>query len=182
MKAAYGVSGAYLLGDVAHEGYKAYRANRKVRRPDLPSEAMKERYADARQEVVPIVAKEGENGLVHEGRVSPLEDYRIVMVQRGIFQAIASLGLPALTIHSIVRYSGRAMKDVKNVRLRTLGPIGLGLATVPALPYMFDEPVEKVVEWVFHAGFEYFGGPKAVGAAPSTGREKELQEINRTEF
>ena len=63
-------------------------------------------------------------------------------MQRALFQSIASMALPAFTIHSIVRYSGRAMKNVRNVRLRTWGPIGLGLAAVPALPFFFDKPVE----------------------------------------
>src|SRR5271168_4677254 len=101
------------------------------------------------------------------------------MVQRALFQAVASMGLPAFTIHSIVRYSGRAMKDVKNVRIRTYGPIGLGLAAVPFLPFIFDKPVEEAVEWVFHKGFETFGGKSAVGDTPSIGREKILEERHR---
>ncbi|CRK47437.1 hypothetical protein BN1723_020297, partial [Verticillium longisporum] len=32
------------------------------------------------------------------------------------------------------------MKNMKNTRIRTWGPIGLGLAVVPALPTLFDEP------------------------------------------
>lgn len=63
----------------------------------------------------------------------------------------------AFTIHSIVKYGGKALKDVKNQRLRTWGPIGLGLAAVPALPFMFDEPVEHAVEYIFHKGFEMAG-------------------------
>ena len=97
------------------------------------------------------------------------------MVQRGIFQSIASMGLPAFTIHSIVRYTGRALKDSKNMRLRTYGPIGLGLAAVPALPYLFDKSVEKAVEWMFHKGFQTFGGEEAVGDLPKTGREENLR-------
>lgn len=97
------------------------------------------------------------------------------MAQRAIFQSIASMGLPAFTIHSIVRYSGRALKNSKNVRIRTYGPIGLGLAAVPALPYLFDKPVEEAVEWVFHKGFQMVGGKEAVGNAPSTGREQILE-------
>jgi fission process protein 1 len=108
--------------------------------------------------------------------VAPLEDYRTVMLQRGIFQSVASMGLPAFTIHSVVRYSGRAMKDVKNVRVRTWGPIGLGLAVVPFLPTLFDKPVENAVEWAFHKGFETFGGHEAVGNAPLIGRERQLSE------
>jgi fission process protein 1 len=79
------------------------------------------------------------------------------MVQRAIFQSIASMGLPAFTIHSVVRYSGRALKNATNKNLRTWGPIALGLGVVPALPYMFDEPVEHAVEWCFKRGFEAYG-------------------------
>lgn len=59
------------------------------------------------------------------GHVPALEDYRSVMAQRAVFQSVASMGLPAFTIHSIVRYSGRALKDVKNTRIRSYGPIGV---------------------------------------------------------
>jgi hypothetical protein len=68
-------------------------------------------------------------GQVVGGRIPAIEDYRAVMAQRAVFQAVASMGLPAFTIHSIVRYSGRALKDAKNKTLRTWGPIGVSLAT-----------------------------------------------------
>lgn len=86
------------------------------------------------------------------------------------------MGLPAFTIHSVVRYSGRAMKNIKNAKIRTWGPIGLGLSVVPFLPALFDEPVENAVEWVFHKGFETFGGKDYVGNAPTTGREDMLNK------
>ncbi len=59
------------------------------------------------------------------GKVAPLEDYRTVMTQRAVFQSIASMGLPAFTIHSVVKYSGKAMKNAKNKTIRTYGPIGV---------------------------------------------------------
>ena len=59
------------------------------------------------------------------GRVPAIDDYRSVMMQRAVFQGIASMGLPAFTIHSIVKYSGKALKDSKNMRIRTYGPIGV---------------------------------------------------------
>jgi len=80
------------------------------------------------------------------------------------------MGLPAFTIHSVVRYSGRALKDVKNATIRTWGPVGLGLAVVPALPYMFDKPVEEAVEWVFHKGYQAYSGEGGVRHE----KEKEL--------
>ena len=64
-------------------------------------------------------------GGLEPAHVPAIEDYRSVMVQRAIFQGIASMGLPAFTIHSIVKYSGKALKDAKNTRIRTYGPIGV---------------------------------------------------------
>ncbi|KAI1131345.1 mitochondrial 18 KDa protein-domain-containing protein [Nemania abortiva] len=170
VRGAYGVSWAYILGDVSYEGYKAYWQNQRVLNPQLE---LSERQQKATGLSSPVSAD------VKPGVVSPLEDYRTVMVQRGIFQSIASMGLPAFTIHSVVRYSGRAMKDVKNRTLRVWGPIGLGLAVVPFLPKLFDQPVENAVEWMFHKGFASYGGPAFVGDSPTTGREAALTQRPR---
>ena len=167
VRAAYGISWLYILGDVSHEGYRAYWHNKRILNPQLELTPQQEKVTG-----LPSVATEPKE----PGVVSPLEDWRTVMVQRGIFQSLASMGLPAFTIHSVVRYSGRAMKDVKNKTLRTWGPIGLGLAVVPFLPTLFDEPVENAVEWMFHKGFEAYGGKAYVGTSPTTGREELLNK------
>ncbi|EWG45448.1 hypothetical protein FVEG_06237 [Fusarium verticillioides 7600] len=165
VRAAYGVSWLYLIGDVSYEGYKSYWHNQRVLNPKV-------QLSPRQEKVTGLPATE--TRLIEPGTVPPLEDYRTVMVQRAIFQSVASMGLPAFTIHSVVRYSGRAMKNMKNQVIRTWAPIGLGLAVVPFLPAMFDEPVENAVEWAFHKGFETFGGKAAVGNAPTTGREDML--------
>ncbi|KAF5982971.1 mitochondrial fission process 1 [Fusarium coicis] len=165
VRAAYGVSWLYLIGDVSYEGYKSYWHNQRVLNPKV-------QLSPRQEKVTGLPATE--TRLVEPGTVPPLEDYRTVMLQRAIFQSVASMGLPAFTIHSVVRYSGRAMKNMKNQVIRTWAPIGLGLAVVPFLPAMFDEPVENAVEWAFHKGFETFGGKAAVGNAPTTGREDML--------
>jgi len=76
----------------------------------------------------------------------------MVAAERATFQAVASMALPALTIHTVVAQSARLFKNVKNPRLRAWGPTGLGLAVVPALPYFFDHPVEhaaaKSFDWL----------------------------------
>lgn len=167
VRAAYGISWLYILGDVSHEGYRAYWQNQRTLNPQLELSSHQEKITG-----LPATQTQ----LIKPGVVTPLEDWRTVMVQRGIFQSIASMGLPAFTIHSVVRYSGRAVKDVKNATIRTWAPIGLGLAVVPFLPTLFDEPVEKAVEWVFHKGFETVGGKAYVGDAPKTGREDLLGE------
>ncbi|KAG5924902.1 hypothetical protein E4U61_005749 [Claviceps capensis] len=168
VRVAYGISWLYILGDVSHEGYRAYWHNQRILNPQL--------RLTARQERITGLPAEHSNSDIAPGVVSPLEDWRTVMVQRGVFQSVASMGLPAFTIHSVVRYSGQALKKVKNPTIRTWGPIGLGLAVVPFLPWLFDEPVENAVEWAFHKGFEAFGGKTYVGDAPATGREDLLQK------
>ena len=165
VRGAYGVSWAYILGDVSYEGYKSYWHNQRIQNPQL-------QLTTRQQKVTGLDGPASE--LAKPGVVTPLEDYRTVMVQRAIFQSLASMGLPAFTIHSVVRYSGRAMKDVKNKTIRTYAPIGLGLAVVPFLPSLFDKPVENAVEWAFHKAFSTFGGPEAVGESPAIGREKQL--------
>ena len=79
------------------------------------------RSADARE---PLKTQDGGPELE---QVPAIEDFRSVMVQRAVFQSIASMGLPAFTIHSIVRYSGKALKDAKNRTIRSYGPIGVCL-------------------------------------------------------
>ena len=142
VRTAYGISWLYLSGDVAHEGYKAYLRNQAVLHPEkaLPnaSGSFKEqakslkdtltstegvKTGDSKTENTTI--GEFTSGQVTVGRVPAIEDYRAVMAQRAVFQGVASMGLPAFTIHSIVRYSGRAMKDVKNKTIRTWAPIGV---------------------------------------------------------
>ena len=107
------MSWAYLIGDVGFEGYKAYLANQQTRYPLTPG-------------VIPQRSWNGRDTTEPEhGHVSAIDDYRSVMLQRATFQGIASMGLPAFTIHSIVKYSGKALKNAKNTRIRTYGPIGV---------------------------------------------------------
>ena len=120
IKGAYGISWAYLVGDVGHEGYKAYLRNQRMKHPGVPG-IVSTRMADARE---PLTIQDGRPEV---GNVPAIEDFRSVMVQRAVFQSIASMGLPAFTIHSIVRYSGRALKNAKNTTIRTYGPIGVSV-------------------------------------------------------
>lgn len=167
VRTAYGISWAYIGGDVAYEGYKAYVRNQKILHPGTT----------LTEGDTPAASGTTGKELPAPGRIVPIDDYRAVMAQRAVFQSIASMGLPAFTIHSIVRYSGRAMKNVKNTKVRTWGPIGLGLAAVPALPYLFDKPVEEATEWVFHKAFETIGGPSAVNhTAPDSQRPQKVPE------
>ena len=59
------------------------------------------------------------------------------------------MALPALTIHSLVRYSGKYIwSQAKNPRARAWGPTLTGLSFTPCLPFIFDEPVEQIIDRV----------------------------------
>ena len=118
VRGAYGISWAYLIGDVSLEGYKAYQRNQRILAPSTGL------YKDATGMSAPD-GSEASAVLSGSAHIPAIEDYRTVMAQRAVFQSIASMGLPAFTIHSIVKYSGKAMRNVKNSTLRTWGPIGV---------------------------------------------------------
>lgn len=118
VRGAYAISWAYLIGDVSHEGWKAYQRNQRLLHPTH------NQHFDATVKEMPGTTAIPSPQPVH---IPAIEDYRSVMAQRAVFQSLASMGLPAFTIHSIVRYSGRALKNASNVTIRTWGPIGVSI-------------------------------------------------------
>ncbi|CAG7979354.1 unnamed protein product [Penicillium olsonii] len=174
VRSAYGISWTYLLGDVGHEGYKAYLRNWKALAPT--GDAYKDASEPSQDQIIKGMAtgnmtignQADSNDSLHwpTPEIPLAEDYRMVMAKRAVFQSIASMGLPAFTIHSVVRYSGRMVKGVKTSFIRTWTPIGLGLAVVPFLPYIFDHPIDEAVEWAFRTGLRAYGGEAAVRPLP----------------
>lgn len=136
VRSAYGISWAYLIGDVSHEGYKAYLRNRRALVP--PGETYKDASEHPQDQIIRGMATgniagplDGSGGKEKEltpwstTEISLAEDYRMVMAKRAVFQGIASMGLPAFTIHSVVKYSGRMVRGAKNTLVRTWLPIGV---------------------------------------------------------
>ncbi|OJD25165.1 hypothetical protein ACJ73_03468 [Blastomyces percursus] len=186
VRSAYGISWAYILGDVANEGYKAYLRNRRVLAPacdayrnatgtaseDMEIAAMagrklpqEETLSSTASKTHPLPWPDPEEDTLmpwQTTKIPLVEDYRAVMAERVVFQALASMGLPALTIHSVVKYSGRAFRGAKTTMVRTWLPIGLGLSVVPFLPYVFDKPVDHGVQWAFHNAFRVIEGGQAI--------------------
>lgn len=61
-------------------------------------------YAEEPRKVSPLSddwEDVGEDVLRPKGKVPFLEDYRTVMMQRAVFQSLASMAFPAFTIHSV---------------------------------------------------------------------------------
>ncbi|PSK33416.1 hypothetical protein C7M61_005284 [Candidozyma pseudohaemuli] len=138
----YGVSWAYLLCDVSYASWVVKMRNEGKYRPGLlPWQEVGE--ADKEQ-------AEKYRALVHNSLAET--DWRVQFAKRGVFQGLASMGLPAVTIHLAVRYSSVLFKNVKTKAIKTYGPVSVGLGIVPLLPYIFDEPVEHAVDYVFDKG------------------------------
>ena len=140
VRSAYAVSWAYIIGDVAHEGYKAYLRQAHLADASSPSvvAAKPNPSVSNTNSTAPAPSL-----ALQQHRLSPLEDYRVVMTQRAIFQSIASMALPAFTVHSVVRYSGRALKSVKNARIRTWGPVGV------CVTYVIPSPFNQIISLSF---------------------------------
>ncbi|KAJ5631581.1 uncharacterized protein N7484_011681 [Penicillium longicatenatum] len=178
VRSAYGISWAYLIGDVSHEGYKAYLRNRRAL--VAPGESYKDASDMSQTHIIRGMAT-GNLSRPLSGSTDALEpwpttdislaeDYRMVMAKRAVFQSVASMGLPAFTIHSVVKYSGRMLNGSKVTFMRTWVPIGLGLSVVPFLPYLFDHPVEEAVDWAFGTALRIYGGEDAVRPLPAHAR------------
>ncbi|KAI8904453.1 mitochondrial 18kDa protein [Gorgonomyces haynaldii] len=71
-------------------------------------------------------------------------------LERSVFQGLASLFLPAVTIHTLVDQTAKILKrQTRNASVLRWGPSLTGLAFLPLLPTLLDEPTEYVVETVF---------------------------------
>lgn len=136
----YAVSWAYLLGDVGYASWKVKMNNEGRYRPDLPFWEWASQPSDEKRAL---------HYRSQPGISLADTDWRVQFAKRGIFQGLASMALPAFTIHSAVRYSSILFKNAHSGPIRTYGPVAVGLGIVPLLPYIFDEPVEHAVDYVF---------------------------------
>ncbi|CDS81880.1 uncharacterized protein SPSC_00066 [Sporisorium scitamineum] len=121
------------------------------------------------------LAEQGHHAGVGPSKVSEATHVGLTVARQAIFQSIASMALPAFTIHSIVRYSAPLFAKAKSQRIRAAGPTVAGLMFVPALPFLFDEPVEHVIDFAFDWIQERLvGGPKAAYKVFESAKEKVL--------
>lgn len=146
VKMGYGVSWLYILGDVS---YAAWKVKAKSEGKYIENLKPWDPYPEAN----PVAARVFKD--THEGRLVDT-DWRLAGLKRGLFQSIASMGLPAFTIHSAVRYSSIMFKNSSIKPLKTYGPVAIGLGIVPLLPYVFDEPCEIAIDWVFDKGEDLY--------------------------
>ncbi|KAF8940964.1 mitochondrial 18 KDa protein-domain-containing protein [Dissophora ornata] len=109
---------------------------------------------------------------------APNDVVGMTVLKRGIFQGLASLLMPAITIHTVVHQSGRLFKHSANATMKKWGPTAIGLCVVPALPIMFDHPIETAVDKVFE--MLEGGGGKTLPMNPKE-KEKVLEAVAQKE-
>lgn len=90
----------------------------------------------------------------HQRGASRQELYHLVS-ERSVFQAVASMALPAFTIHTTVNF-GKGFFD-RLGRFQKWGPTAAGLGMIPFLPFMFDHPVEYLLSkvWMKHSPWRH---------------------------
>ncbi|KAJ1036178.1 hypothetical protein NDA18_000044 [Ustilago nuda] len=183
VRGAYAVSWTYILGD--SEAAKSAEKALSSARENLPLEKLLDaktlgalsptEKVELRKRHTQRLAAQGGHAGVEPNKVSEPMHVGLVMARRAVFQSIASMALPAFTIHSIVRYSAPLFAKAKSTRIRAAGPTVAGLLFVPALPFLFDEPVEHVIDFAFDWIQErLIGGSKAADRVFEAAKEKVL--------
>jgi len=62
-------------------------------------------------------------------------------------QGLASLAAPFAIIHTAVAGAQKVCKKIN--RFQRWGPTSVGLAIIPFLPSLVDEPIEEGIHWAF---------------------------------
>eukprot|EP01013_Petalomonas_cantuscygni_P023335 TRINITY_DN44766_c0_g1_i1.p2 TRINITY_DN44766_c0_g1~~TRINITY_DN44766_c0_g1_i1.p2 ORF type:complete len:264 (-),score=28.67 TRINITY_DN44766_c0_g1_i1:280-1071(-) len=152
VRACYGISWVYVLWDVTT--YTRHAATHFVNKNSgrVP-------FADPNVSTVAALGftsksdahqKDSQN---HAADVKPPSSLVMrVAAERFVFQALASMALPAFTIHSMVTFLTKFTK-MYGTAVQKWAPTAGGMAVVPFLPFMFDHSVEVAVGRVFEAAF-----------------------------
>lgn len=146
VRVGYGISWLYILGDCTFASWKVKMKSEGRYTSDLMP--WNYPYPESNPVAKEIYDKSSDS-LVEK-------DWRLAFIKRGLFQSIASMGLPAFTIHSAVRYSSLLFTNSKTKLLKTWGPVSVGIGIVPLLPYIFDEPVETAIDYIFEKGEDLY--------------------------
>ena len=128
---------------IANARYTAYSSDvGEAFRPVVPDIAVKATYGLA------IAYICGDIGLTtYKESLKPDGNATRTFVHSTIFQGVASLALPMVIIHQAVHAAQYATK--KMGRFTKWGPTIAGLALIPALPYVVDEPCEHAIDYAF---------------------------------
>ncbi|POV97995.1 hypothetical protein PSHT_14277 [Puccinia striiformis] len=150
---AYGISIAYVLGDVAYEGWKGHLQAqgdpndnlviglKVARRAAFQGTASKLRFSGS----------QGFLSLTWPSNAWQFSSCFSLSISEISKHSVKTLFLRlSLISHSAVRYSKKFIfSNMANPRIQSIGPTAVGLGIIPFLPTLFDEPVEHFVDKAF---------------------------------
>ena len=87
-----------------------------------------------------------QRGYVSEHTQKPLSMSQLI-VERSIFQAIATIIVPSFIMHTTVETA--ILMTRKYGRYQKYGPTIAGLFVIPFLPLCLDEPIERALDYSF---------------------------------
>lgn len=73
------------------------------------------------------------------------------VLERMAWHSMASLIFPAVTISSIVKVTSRGLNNCKNSRIRTYGPTGIGLMSIPFI----IGPLDHLADFIIASSWKY---------------------------
>jgi fission process protein 1 len=91
------------------------------------------------------------------------QDYKRAALHAATFQTFGSMLFPAMIIHTVVHQSEKVFHKA-GIHNRWAS-VGLGLCTIPFLPFICDHPVEYAVDRVFDEFWPLKDGAKSHGHA-----------------
>jgi fission process protein 1 len=143
--AGYAARISRLLGPMVAGGsrYLAYTSDvGEAFRPVVPLTIVRAGYAISWTYVLADVALQAKKAR-DENR-----DYIRAGMHAAVFQSFGSMLFPAMIIHTVVHQSDKHVFP-RLGRFTKWGPTSMGLAVVPFLPFICDEPVERATDFVF---------------------------------
>eukprot|EP01101_Sappina_pedata_P002852 TRINITY_DN13069_c0_g1_i1.p1 TRINITY_DN13069_c0_g1~~TRINITY_DN13069_c0_g1_i1.p1 ORF type:complete len:206 (+),score=4.21 TRINITY_DN13069_c0_g1_i1:43-618(+) len=114
-------------------------------RPIVPLTIVRLAYAISWSYIIGDIVLEGRK---ETQKGSSRNEVSRTVSERAVFQTLASMALPALTIHTQVALFGIVFKRVG--RYQYWGPTISGLVLIPILPVLYDRPVEYITQKVFN--------------------------------
>jgi mitochondrial fission process protein 1 len=69
----------------------------------------------------------------------------IIVADALTYHTFASMLIPAITIHSIVKYTNKLTTNVKSIPIKKFGPSALGLLSIPFIIHPIDDLTDLVM-------------------------------------
>lgn len=116
-------------------------------RPIIPSYALKSLYGLSIGYVLADIYEKSNN--FHQEKKDKYNTM-IYASDLTVWHTFASMVLPALTIHSVVKYSNKGLNKMPKLnnypKVKLWGPVALGLASIPFIIHPIDHAIDYIMD------------------------------------